>query len=191
MTVTPQRPFMSIEEYLTWEPQQEVRYEYVQGELYGMTGGTIPHNDIAINLLSILLPHVRDQGCRLNMADVKLRIAPRSLYYYPDLIISCDPRDLQAHQYIQYPKLIAEVLSPKTATKDRGSKFKDYRTISSLQEYLLIDSESMSVECYRRGEGRLWLYYPYGPGDAIDLDSIPCCFGIAELYTGITFEPQP
>lgn len=182
---------MSVEEYLAWEPLQETRYEYVHGEVLAMTGGTIPHNDIAINLLTILLPQIRAEGCRLNMADVKLQVDTSGLYYYPDLIVSCDPRDLNARKFIQFPKLIVEVLSPGTADKDRGDKFRDYQSIPTLQEYLLIDSEKISAECYRRGEGRMWLYYPYSAGDAINLESLGITVSIEQLYTGIDFSQSP
>jgi Uma2 family endonuclease len=190
MIATPHPAPMSIAEYLAWEPQQETRYEYVHGEVFAMTGGTIPHNDIAINLLTILLPQVRTQGCRLNMADVKLQIDESGLYYYPDLIVSCDPRDRNARQFIQFPKLIVEVLSPGTADKDRGDKFRDYQSIPTLQEYLLINSEKISAECYRRGEGRMWLYYPYTVGDTIVLESIGISLAIEQLYAGINFEAE-
>jgi Uma2 family endonuclease len=181
---------MSVEAYLAWEPQQETRYEYVHGEVLAMTGGTVPHNDIAINLLTILLPQVRAQGCRLNMADVKLQIDTSGLYYYPDLIVSCDPRDRNARKFIQFPKLIVEVLSPGTADKDRSNKFRDYQTIPTLQDYLLIDSEKISAECYRRGEGRMWLYYPHTAGDAIALESLGISLAIEKLYADINFEAE-
>lgn len=190
MIATPEPSQMSVEAYLDWEPQQEMRYEYVNGEIYAMTGGTIPHNDIAINLLSTLLPQVRAQGCRLNMADVKLQVDASGLYYYPDLIVSCDSRDLNARKFIQYPKLIVEVLSPGTADKDRGDKFRDYQRIPTLQEYLLISSDKISAECYRRGEGRMWLYYPYTVGDEIVLESLGYRIAIEQLYLGVNFEVQ-
>ncbi len=182
---------MTAAAYLDWEPQQETRYEYVHGEVIAMTGGTIPHNDIAINLLTLLLPQVRAQGCRLNMADVKLQIDTSGLYYYPDLIVSCDPRDINAYKFIQYPKLIVEVLSPGTADKDRGDKFRDYQSIPTLQEYLLINSEKISAECYRRGEGRMWLYYPYTAGDEIALESLGCSIQIEQLYVEVDFKAEP
>jgi Uma2 family endonuclease len=188
MIATPQPASMSVEAYLDWEPQQETRYEYVHGEILAMTGGTIPHNDIAINLLTLLLPQIRTQGCRINMADVKLQIDTSGLYYYPDLIVSCDPRDRNARKFIQFPKLIVEVLSPGTADKDRGDKFRDYQTIPTLQEYLLINSEKISAECYRRGEGRMWLYYPYARGDVIALESLDISLQIEQLYTGINLD---
>ena len=181
-------PKMTAAEYLEWEPQQELRYEYIDGEIVAMTGGTIPHNDIAINLLTAVLPHVRASGCRINMADVKLCLSESSDYYFPDLMVSCHPQDLNARKFIQFPKLIVEVLSPGTADKDRTDKFTDYQRIPTLQEYLLISSEKVSVECYRRGEGRMWLYYPYTTGDSIPLESLGISVSIEQLYVGINFD---
>jgi Uma2 family endonuclease len=189
MIATPQPCQMSVEAYLDWEPQQEIRYEYINGDVCAMTGGSIPHNDIAINLLSAVLPQIRAQGCRVNMADVKLQVDASGLYYYPDLIVSCDPQDLNAQKFIRFPKLIVEVLSPGTAEKDRGDKFRDYQRIPSLQEYLLISSDKISAECYRRGEGRRWLYSPYTVGDEIALESIGYRIRIEQLYVGVNFDP--
>jgi Uma2 family endonuclease len=187
MIATPQPCQMSVEAYLDWEPQQEIRYEYINGDVCAMTGGSIPHNDIAINLLSAVLPQIRAQGFRVNMADVKLQVDASGLYYYPDLIVSCDPQDLNAQKFIRFPKLIVEVLSPGTAEKDRGDKFRDYQRIPSLQEYLLISSDKISAECYRRGEGRMWLYSPYTVGDEIALESIGYRIRIEQLYVGVNF----
>jgi Uma2 family endonuclease len=181
---------MTAAEYLSWEPLQEIRYEYINGNIVAMTGGTIPHNDIAINLLTALLPSVRASGCRINMADVKLCVSESGLYYYPDLMVSCHPQDLNARKFIQFPQLIVEVLSPGTADKDRTDKFTDYQNIPTLQEYLLISSEKISVECYRRGEGRMWLYYPYISGDLINLESLGMSVEIEQLYIGIKFEAK-
>lgn len=181
-------PKMTVEEYLEWESQQEVRHEYVNGDLFAMTGGTIPHNDIALNFYTELRPRLRSRGCRINVSDVKVQVSPSSPYYYPDIVVSCDPRDLNARKFIQYPKLIVEVLSPGTEARDRGEKFTNYQNMPSLQEYVLIDSEKIAVERYRRGEGRLWLYCPYTVGDAIALQSLDFEFPIELLYEGVSFE---
>jgi len=191
MIATPQQPRkMTIEEYLSWEFQQDIRYEYVNGEIIAMTGGTIPHNDIALNFYTALRPHLRSRGCRVNVSDVKLQVSHNSLYYYPDIIVSCDPQDLNARKFIENPTIIAEVLSPGTSARDRGEKFTNYLKISSLQEYLLIDSEKISVERYCRGEGRMWLYYPYTDGDIITLSSIEFELAIALLYEGVVLETE-
>ena len=153
-----------------------------------MTGGTIPHNDIALNFYTALRPHLTTKGCKANVSDVKVQVTPQSPYYYPDVIVSCDAEDLNARKFIKNPKIIAEVLSPGTSAKDRGEKFTYYLTMPSLQEYILIDSEKISVERYSRGEGRMWLYYPYIAGDIVTLSSIDFEFPIELLYEGIIFE---
>jgi Uma2 family endonuclease len=181
---------MTADEYLLWEPQQDLRYEYVNGQVIAMTGGTIPHNDIALNLYTALRPHLKQQGCRINVADVKVQVSATRLYHYPDLVVSCHPQDLSARKFIQYPKLIVEVLSPGTEAKDRGEKFLSYQMIPTLQEYVLIESERILVECYRRGEGRMWLYYPYRTGDIVQFSSIDFECPIELLYDGISFEQE-
>ncbi len=191
MIANPQQPQkMTVEEYLEWEPQQEVRYEYFYGEVFAMTGGTIPHNDIALNLYTALRPYLRSRGCRVNVSDVKLQLSSQKQYYYPDLIVSCDPQDLNARKFIQHPKLLVEVLSPGTSAKDRDEKFTYYLRIPSLQEYILIDSEKISVERYCRGEGRMWLYYPYTSGDIITLSSIEFEFPIELLYEDVGLDTE-
>jgi Uma2 family endonuclease len=189
VAISQQPQKMTVEEYLAWELQQELRYEYVNGEVFAMTGSTIPHNDIALNFYRVLYPHLRARGCRVNVSDVKVQFNTKNIYYYPDLIVSCNPQDLNARKFIQNPTIIAEVLSPGTSSKDRGEKFTNYLTIPSLQEYLLIDSEKISVERFCRGEGRMWLYYPYTEGDMITLSSIEFDFAIAQLYEGVVFAP--
>lgn len=191
MIAIPQQPEkMTIEEYLEWEPQQDLRYEYFNGEVFAMTGGTIPHNDIALNFYSALRPHLRSRGCRVNVSDVKVQVSSQSPYYYPDVVVSCDPLDINARKFIQNPKIIAEVLSPGTSAKDRGEKFTNYLNMPSLKEYLLINSETISVEGYCRGEGRMWLYYPYTTGDIITLSSIEFEIAIELLYEGVVFESE-
>jgi Uma2 family endonuclease len=181
---------MSIKEYLEWEPQQEIRYEYINGEVFAMTGGTLAHNDITLNFYRNLYPQVRSRGCRINVADVKVQVSTDSPYYYPDVVVSCDPQDLNARKFIQSPTIIAEVISPSTSARDRGEKFTNYLTIPSLQDYLLINSDTISVERYTRGEGRMWLYYPYIAGDMITLSSLEFEFAIELLYEGILFNQK-
>lgn len=187
MIANPQPQKMTVEAYLDWEPRQELRYEFVGGEVFAMTGGTLPHNDIAINLLTALRPHIRAQGCRINIADAKVHVSS-SIYRYPDLVVSCDDRDKTAVNAIQYPKLIVEVLSPGTEALDRGDKFKEYRSLPSLQEYVLISSTEINVETYRRGKGRLWLYTAYQYPDVIELESIGFEFPIHLLYEDVLLD---
>ncbi len=181
---------MTAEEYLEWEVKQEFRHEYVDGKILAMTGGSLPHNDIAINFCIALKSHVRQRGCRVNMSDAKVKDAKNNRYFYPDLVISCNADDLKARDFIQHPSVIIEVLSPSTRGYDRDEKFKYYRQIDSLQEYVLVDSESNSVEIYQRGEGRMWLYSAYTEGEDFTLSSIEFNCSLDVLYEGVNFETE-
>jgi Uma2 family endonuclease len=174
---------LSPEEFLEWEQTQELRYEYVNGAIVAMTGGTIPHNDLAVNLLLRLAPHVRSRGCRINVADVKVKT--RSSFRYPDLVVSCDDRDRQAMKLFQYPKVIIEVLSPGTESVDRGKKLREYQLLGTLQEYALVSSDQPRVEVFRRGAGRTWVYEAYETGEVLRLDSLEFECGVTELYEGV------
>ncbi len=184
MIAIPRPRKMTVEAYLAWEPLQELRYEFVDGDVLAMSGGTLAHNDIAINLLAALRPHLRKQGCRINIADAKVNVTPM-LYRYPDLVITCDKRDRTALNAIQFPKLIVEVLSAGTEAVDRGDKLKEYCSLPSLEEYVLVSAKEISVEVYRRSESRFWLYTIYESGDVIMLESVDFEFPIELLYEDI------
>lgn len=191
MIAEPQYPRkMTAAEYLEWEATQELRHEYIDGEIVLMTGGSIPHNTIALNFYTALRPHLRQRGCQANVSDVKVQARTNSRYFYPDLVVTCDAEDVKARDYVRNPKVIVEVLSPSTESYDRTKKLKYYRQISSLQEYVLVDSEAISIEVFQRGEGKMWLYYAYEAGESIVLPSIEFeCF-IELLYEGVSFEPK-
>ncbi len=189
---------MTAVQYLEWEAKQELRYEYIDGEILAMTGGTIPHNKISLNFYRTLYPHLRQRGCEAYVSDVKVQDSNNTRYFYPDLVVTCHPDDLKASDFLEYPKIIVEVLSPSTASYDspmetlreRGDKFKYYRQIPTLQEYVLVDSESISVEVYHRGEGKMWLYYAYTAEEAIAFFSIEFECPIEVLYEGVSFEKE-
>lgn len=183
--VTSERQYMTPQDYLEWEERQEIKYEYVNGEVFAMTGGTIPHNDIAVNLTTALKNHLRGKGCKVSMADAKLGVSKNGPFHYPDVMVTCDERDKQAIQLIQYPCLIAEVLSPTTEAYDRGGKFTHYRRIKTLKEYVLIDAQQISVECFRLNEKGIWELHPYTEEDEIRLTSVDFNCLIALLYEDV------
>jgi Uma2 family endonuclease len=174
---------MSPQEFLDWEETQELRHEYVNGKVVAMTGGTIPHNDLALNLYRRLYDPVRSRGCRINVSDVKVKLKRR--FRYPDLVVTCDDRDKNATKLFQHPKVIVEVLSPKTESTDRGAKLQEYQSISTVQEYVLISSDRPLIEVYRRGEGRAWSYEYYGLDDTLILESLGFSCAIAQLYEDV------
>ncbi|MBD2427499.1 Uma2 family endonuclease [Phormidium sp. FACHB-1136] len=181
---------MSPQDYLAWEAQQDEKYAYVDGEVFAMTGGTIPHNLIAGNLFALLKSHVRQRGCRVFIADVKVQISRNGPYHYPDVMVSCDPRDKNAIKLIQYPCLIVEVLSPSTAAYDRSDKFTHYRQIPTLQDYVLIDAEKISIDRYRRIADRHWDVQTYLAGESLDLPSIDWEIPLERIYEDVPLSPQ-
>lgn len=179
---------MTAEDYLAWEEQQEYRYEYIDGEIIAMTGGSLAHNDITLNLYSLLRPHLKKRGCRINVADAKVQGKANSRYFYPDLVISCHSEDTQAKKWIQYPSTIIEVLSPSTANYDKSRKLKLYRQIPSLQEYLLLDSLSPTVELFQRQAGRIWGYSDYGKDESFTIPSLDFTCAVNDIYEDIIFD---
>ncbi|MFH7030051.1 MAG: Uma2 family endonuclease [Heteroscytonema crispum UTEX LB 1556] len=190
MVANPQFKPMTPQEYLEWEPTQEIRYEYIDGEVFAMTGGTKPHNRIAGNLYTALDSHLAEKGCEVYIADVKVQASTAGLYHYPDLVVTCDSRDRNSNQFVQYPCLIVEVLSPSTEAYDRGGKFTKYRRLTTLQEYVLIQSEQIGVECFRRNEQGFWVLYPYEAGEILTLESVGLSLPIEALYRQVRFDSE-
>ncbi len=154
--MTEQTQSMTPEEYLAWEEEQPMKYEYLNGKVYGMTRQTLPHNDIAFNLASALKSHLQGKGCKVQIADAKVGVFTNSYFFYPDVVVSCDPRDRESRNIIYYPCLIVEVLSSSTEAFDRTKKFEHYRQIETLKEYILINSEKICIECYQVNEKNKW-----------------------------------
>ena len=152
------RLFMSPQEYLDWEADQDIKHEYENGKIIAMTGGTIPHSQIAANFSAILIPHLRGKGCKVAVSDAKV-ITKSGKYYYPDVVVTCDNRDRFARDFLQHPCLIIEVLSPTTEARDRGIKQQHYMLIDTLQTYILITSDRPRVEIYHRRDDRAWEYF--------------------------------
>jgi Uma2 family endonuclease len=189
MVVTKDKlPRFTPEEYFQWEEQQKIRHEYINGEVYAMSGGTINHSKIASNLNFILKSHLRGSGCQVLTSDAKVNIVQSNDYVYPDLSVTCDDRDRSTSQYITYPCLVVEVLSPSTANYDRGDKFRMYRRNHSLQDYLLIDTEKIAIDLYRQNELRNWEIVNYQAGDMIELKSVNLSCLIEDIYEDIVFE---
>ena len=198
MIAHPQPQFMTPQQYLDWEAQQPLKYEYIDGQVFAMTGGTIPHNDIALNLASALKAHLRGQGCKVQMADAKVGVSQNGPFHYPDVMVTCDPRDQRARQVIYHPCLLVEVLSPGTEAVDRGRKFRHYRRIDTLKEYVLMDADRYSVECYRLNEKGNWELTVYSleepTADPSDLEvhftSVDFHCPISLLYENVVFPDE-
>ena len=188
-------PSLSPTEYLEWEVTQEGRYEYEYGEVIAVTGGKLENNEIALNLIVLLRSHLRGKGCRILGGDAKLMTIPSNVYYFPDVVVSCDSRDRYAREFLQYPCLIAEVLSPATENRDRGIKLRNYLKIDSLQEYMLINSDFPSIEFYRRRTcTEVWEYLTINSSDLtvndpeVQLTSIDLNLPLSLIYENVDFK---
>jgi Uma2 family endonuclease len=188
MTTARQLDFISSEEYLEGEKVSPIKHEYREGQVFAMSGASDAHTTIAGNLFANLLTHTRARGCRVYMSDMKLRVEASDAFYYPDLFVTCDTTDLRETHVKRSPRLIIEVLSPSTAAFDRGDKFADYRTIASLQEYVLCSQHRMQVECFRRNDEGRWVLFPFAEGDEVHLSSVDFRIPIESIYDLVDFE---
>ena len=180
-------PKLTPDEYFAWEEQQEVKHEYFDGEVFAMSGGTIEHSRIAVNLTTLLNNHLGDGDCQVLNSDARIKIQESEKYTYPDVSVTCDQRDQETNQYVTYPCLIIEVLSPRTEAYDRGKKFKLYQRSNTLVDYVLVDAEEISIEVFHKNERGKWEVTNYVAGEAVELESINLTFPIEQAYRGIKF----
>lgn len=182
-TLTPQA-------YLEWEKDNEIKHEFVDGDVFAMAGAKDAHVTVAGNLFALLHAHVKGSPCRPYISDMKVQVEKANAFFYPDVMITCDERDRHKDYFKNHPILIAEILSESTAAFDRGRKFAAYRQLESLQEYLLIDPNDYSVDCFRRDTAGHWVLYPFGSGEQVELASLKWSAPIAALYEGVTVNPR-
>jgi Uma2 family endonuclease len=174
--------WISPEEYLEIDrASTDIKYEYVDGHMYAMAGGTVEHAEIAMNLIACLRAYLGKGPCHTFSSDVRVQVAEKK-YFYPDVTVSCNPEDSQRGvDIIRSPRLIVEVLSPSTESRDRREKFRFYRACPSIQEYVLISSEHQEVEIYNR-QGDVWAYRHFGPGQEVTFTSVDLTVPIETLY---------
>ncbi len=182
------RPRFTPEEYFAWEEQQRDHYEYIDGEVYAMTGGTVNHSEVAVNFGVLLKIHLRGSGCKTLNSDCRVNIVRSNDYVHPDVSVTCDDRDKTTAQYITYPCLIVEVLSLSTAAYDRGDKFTMYRRNPILQDYVLASADKMSIDLFHKDEQGKWDIINYQAGNLVELASINLKFSIEDVYQEIIFE---
>ncbi|MCX5981452.1 Uma2 family endonuclease [Anabaena sp. AL93] len=183
-------PHLTPEEYFAWEEQQLEKHEYINGQVYAMSGGSINHGRIAIRFTATFDSHLENTGCITGNSDIKVKIVGTNNYTYPDVSVTCDERDKTSTQYITYPCLIVEVLSKSTEAYDRGGKFRMYQNNSALIDYLLVSSTSMEIDLYHKNDAGDWLIINYKPGDTIQLKSINLNFPLEQIYRGLNLEPE-
>jgi len=180
------KPILSLDDWLEGERAVlEGRSEYLDGEVFAMTGASMEHNAIVMNIGSELSIQLKGRPCQVYANDMKVLIRSADAGTYPDLVAYCGEPELldSRRDVLLNPSLIVEVLSNSTAAYDRGDKFALYRRIPSLREYLLVSQDRVRVELYRRGENGRWTLTDYtGLEDQVPLESLDCTLALAEVY---------
>ncbi|WP_013320879.1 Uma2 family endonuclease [Gloeothece verrucosa] len=183
MIVNNQPFYISPEDYLEGESVSPIKHEYRRGQVYAMVGAKKPHIVLASNLARLLGNHLENSPCLVLTSDIKVRLEEADCYYYPDLAVTCDERDINnTDEFILYPLLVVEILSKSTEKFDRGEKFADYQTSPLLQEYVLIKQTEMKIECFRRSDSGQWTSHIYQSGDEVHLASVDFRSDLATLY---------
>ncbi len=177
----------TAEAYLQWEREAEFRSEFINGYIVERAGASPNHNAIKENLSTLVGLHLRKgRRCRSYSSDQRVHANQKGLYCYPDLVVVCGPNQYtdDRRDTLMNPILLGEVLSPGTEANDRGEKFRQFRALDSLQEYVLIDSTKVRGEVYRRNEQNIW--YIANEADnltgTLSLASIDLVLPMSELY---------
>ena len=177
--------YIDEQEYLEGEKLADNRHEYVDGKVYAMAGSSKRHNRIALNLVMALNTKA---PCETYSSDIKVRIAERNSYYYPDVVVGCEESDNADDYYLEKPCLIIEVLSPSTEKKDATEKLLAYQDIESLQAYLMVDQQQCHISLiYRQKNGHWWVKTFTELDDMISLSCPEMEIKVTDIYENISF----
>lgn len=182
-----QRKDWTIEEYLAMENAADEKHEYYQGEVFAMSGAKIQHNIIVRNVFISLGVKLKGKSCQPFGSDFRIHIPSNTLFTYPDVSVFCgEVETLNNDEWNALnPTVLIEVLSPSTKSYDRGNKFKLYRDIASLKEYILIDSTSINIEAFTINDAGNWeLRELKNVNDSLRLSSIKTELSVADIYEG-------
>lgn len=183
----------TIEEYLEMENAATEKHEYYKGEVFAMSGAKLQHNIITTNLLVALGNKLTGKPCRPFGSDMRIHIPQNTLFTYPDISVICGEVESLDNDEMNFlnPTVIIEVLSPSTKNYDRGEKFRLYRDIATLKEYILVDSESISIEAFHINNTGHWELSEYKDiSDTLNLRAIDVVLSLNEIYTGTRLVDQ-
>lgn len=187
----PALKYYTAAEYLAFESASQTKHEFYKGEIFDMAGAGLKHNQIQTNFIGEVRSFLKGKSCNVFGSDLRVHNSANSLYTYPDAMIICGKPQLLdgAFDTVLNPAVIVEILSPSTQRYDRGEKFMLYRSIPSLKEYILIDSESIQVEHYKRNDDNTWLLQEWKEQtDVLTIATIGLALPLEELYSGVSLE---
>ena len=198
---TAEKRRLTAAEYLAIESTSEIRHEFLDGEMFAMSGGSLWHNLIKDNFARAVANRLSGGTCRVVTSDQRLKVDATGLYTYPDVLVFCGPPVMEdgVHHTLTNASLVADVLSNSTEKYDRGIKFSHYRRLDTLQEYLLIAQDRFSVEVFQRQDAGsssagsdAWLLSAAAEREAeVRLSSLGITVPLAEIYAGVEFPPEP
>ena len=186
-------PKITEEEYLALDRAAEFRSEYINGEVFAMAGTSLNHFRIQRNISAELYNALRGSGCEAGGSDMRVRVSGR-MYAYPDVLVICGRPVLadDLKDVLLNPFVIFEILSPSTAHYDRGPKFKQYRAIESLKEYVLVDQNQVLIERFSRQDSGVWTFRDYQSlDDELNIDTIGASVPLRRVYYQVEFPEQP
>lgn len=184
MPLAHQTQFLSVDEYLALDKESDQRYEYNNGLVTAIAGSSRRHNTIAINITASLHSATLNTNCSVYASDVKVHIPQRNSYYYPDVVVTCEPED---DDYTLYaPCLLIEVLSDSTKSKDYLEKLLAYQSLPSVQTYLVVSQDQFRVDAFQRDENGFWAMTRFeNLEDEIQLSCPKSTLSLGQIYQGI------
>lgn len=194
MSALPQQQKLTVAEYLALEQKAAFRSEFFNGEMFAMAGSSPEHNEIKDNIIAELALQLRGSGCRTYSSDQRIKVDRTGLYTYPDIVIVCGKKEVDAidPNSITNPRVVVEVLSPSTASYDRGTKFRHYQRVRSVQEVVLVSQDRVQVERYVRQTDESWLLTTFDdPTGDFSLESIGISVRLGEVYRDVAMPEAP
>jgi Uma2 family endonuclease len=189
MSALPDVQRWTVKEYLAFEMTSEIKHEYFNGEIYAMTGASTNHNRIVTSTIASLFAQLSDRPCDVFPSDMRVRVSAVQ-YVYPDVTVVCDEPQFSGEKpdTLLNPTVLIEVLSPSTEGYDRNIKSEYYRTLESLQEYLLISQEKCHIEHYVRHKSKWIITDVNNLDEMVELTSIKCTLSAADVYKKVQFD---
>ena len=184
---------MTLEEYLEFDYNSEGRFEYFDGQVFELSGGSPEHALLSSQISYLLRRELLPKGCLVYSSDLKIKVPSLPPYRYADVTKLCGKPIYEQIGYVRClvnPVLLIEVLSPSTEKYDRSEKLIGYKSIPSFREYLLISQSQKLIIQYVKHKRKFWLQTEYGAGEVFNLSSVDCELRVDEIYQGIIFEGE-
>ncbi len=179
---------LTVEQYLALETESEIRHEYIDGEIFPMTGGTLNHDEITVNLTLTLGAQLMDSNCRLHTSHMRVGVSP-TRYVYPDLSAVCGHAETDdGTTTLLNPIFVAEVTSPSSIERDRIRKLELYGAVPSIQGYLILDQERVFAQWHTRTESGWHLQQFSDLADEIALEPLNCVLSLAQVYRNVNLD---